>query len=292
MERTVVPPKTRISAAFTDWDLHLFGLWLGARTLPSAPIAGLKCMVLPVEYIRCAETRYILHHLDVRPGQRVLDIGSPKLLSLFLAARVRAEVHATDLVDYFFERYRVYSRVALGQDRSRYHMDREDARTLTYPSGHFERVFSISAIEHIPDDGDSRAIQEIARVLAPGGIACLTVPWSDQGYLEEFKHRGDPDVYWAPGDGEKVFFQRAYDRDMLERRLVRPSGLRLVDLSFWGERTLPIEHVILHRRIPRVARIVLYPAHLLLARLFLRALAETEPSRKKVACLTLRKAEA
>ena len=292
MERTVVPLKTGISAAFTDWDLHLFGLWLGARTLPSAPIAGLKCMVLPVEYIRCAETRYILHHLDVRPGQRVLDIGSPKLLSLFLAARLRAEVHATDLVDYFFERYEVYSRVALGQDRSRYRMDREDARTLTYPSAHFERVFSISAIEHIPDDGDSRAIQEIARVLAPGGIACLTVPWSDQGYLEEFKHRGDPDVYWAPGDGEKVFFQRAYDRDMLERRLVRPSGLRLVDLSFWGERTLPIEHVILHRRIPRVVRIVLYPAHLLLARLFLRPLAETEPSWKKVACLTLRKAEA
>jgi SAM-dependent methyltransferase len=292
MERTGVSPKTDISAAFTDWDLHLFGLWLGARTLPSAPIAGLKCMVLPVEYIRCAETRYILHHLDVRPGQRVLDIGSPKLLSLFLAARLRAEVDATDLVDYFFERYEVYSRVALGQDRNRYRMAGEDARTLTYPSAHFERVFSISAIEHIPDDGDSRAIQEIARVLAPGGIACLTVPWSDEGYLDEFKHRGDPDVYWAPGDGEKVFFQRAYDRDTLERRLVRPSGLRLVDLSFWGERRLPIEHLILHRRIPRVARIVLYPAHLLLARLFLRPLAETEPSRKKVACFTLRKAEA
>jgi hypothetical protein len=59
MERTVVPPKTRISAAFTDWDLHLFGLWLGARTLPSAPIAGLNSIVLPVEYNRCAETRYI-----------------------------------------------------------------------------------------------------------------------------------------------------------------------------------------------------------------------------------------
>jgi SAM-dependent methyltransferase len=292
MERTVGPPKTATSAAFTDWDLHLFGLWLGARTLPSAPIAGLKCLVLPVEYIRCAETRYILQRLDVRPGQRVLDIGSPKLLSLFLAARLRAEVHATDLVDYFFERYEVYSRLALGPERSRYHVGREDARTLTYPSAHFERVFSISAIEHIPDDGDSRAIQEIARVLAPDGIACLTVPWSDHGYLEEFKHRGDPDVYWAPGDGERVFFQRAYDRDMLERRLVRPSGLRLVDLSFWGERTVPVEHVILNRRIPRAARILLYPAHVLLARLFLRPLDETEPSRKKVACFTLRKSEA
>jgi len=300
MGRIVVPPKvgpgdgvvSGNSAAYTDLHLHLFGLWLGARTLPSAPIAGLKSLVLPVEYIRCAETRYILQHLDLGPGQRVLDIGSPKLLSLFLAARLRAEVHATDLVDYFFERYAVYSRVALGRDQSRYHMGREDARSLTFPSEHFERVFSISAVEHIPDEGDSRAMREIGRVLAPGGIACLTVPWSDHGYLEEFKRRGDPDAYWAAGAGETVFFQRAYDRDMLERRLVQPSGLTLVDLSFWGERTVAVEHVILNRRIPRIARVLLYPTHLAFARLFLRRLAEAEPSQKKVACLTLRKAEA
>jgi SAM-dependent methyltransferase len=297
MEGTVVPSRTGPgsdptwgSASYTDWDLHVFGLRLGARTLPSAPIAGLKSLVLPVEYIRCAETRYILQHLDDQPGQRVLDVGSPKLLSLFLAARLRAEVHATDLVDYFFERYDLYSRVVLGRDQRRYLMRREDARHLTYPSGHFDRVFSISAIEHIPDDGDSVAIQEIARVLAPGGTACLTVPWSDHGYLEEFKRRGDPDAYWAPGDGERVFFQRAYDRATLERRLLRPSGLSLVDLSFWGERTIPVEHAILNRRIPRIARILVYPVHLVLARLFLRRLTETEPSKKKVACFTLRKA--
>jgi SAM-dependent methyltransferase len=249
-------------------------------------------MVLPVEYIRCAETRYVLHHLDAQPGQRILDIGSPKLLSLFFAARLRAEVHATDLIDYFFEKYQIYSRMALGHEWQRYCMAREDARALTYPPAHFDRVFSISAIEHIPDDGDSRAIREIARVLTPGGSACLTVPWSDHGYREKFKDREDPDVYWAPGVEERVFFQRAYDRNMLEQRLVRPSGLRLVDLSFWCERTVPVEHVILNRRIPRVGRILLYPAHVGLARLFLRPLEETEPSRKKVACFTLRKVEA
>ncbi len=299
MNGTVVPPKAGpgrdpnwSSSRYTDWDLHAFGLSLGIRTLPSAPIAGLKSLVLPVEYIRCVETRYILQHLDVRPGQRVLDIGSPKLLSLFLAERLQVEVHATDLVDYFFERYDRYSRVALGSEQWRYVMRREDARHLTYPSGRFDRVFSISAIEHIPDEGDSVAIQEIARVLAPGGTACLTVPWSDHGYLEEFKQRGDPDAYWAPGDGERVFFQRAYDRETLEGRLLRRSGLSLGDLSFWGERTIPVEHVILNRRIPRVVRMLAYPAHLVLARLFLRRLTETEPSQKKVACFTLRKAGA
>jgi SAM-dependent methyltransferase len=299
-ERTVVAARmehagdtaVRSSTAYTDLDLHLFGLGLGVRTLPSDPIAGLKSLVLPVEYIRCAETRYILQHLDVRRGHRVLDIGSPKLLSLFLAARLQAEVHATDLLDYFFATYKRYSRVALGRDQGRYHVASEDARNLTYPSAHFDRIFSLSAIEHIPDDGDSSAMQEISRVLAPGGIACVTVPWRDTGYVDEFKHRGDPDAYWVPGDADKVFFQRAYDRDSLERRLVRPSGLTPVDLSFWGERTVPVEHMILNRRVPRIARILLYPAHIVLARLFLRPLAEKEPSRKKVACLTLRKAKA
>jgi SAM-dependent methyltransferase len=290
---TVTPTSARpglaVTSSYTDWDLHLFGLWLGARTLPSSPIAGLKSLALPVEYIRCVETRYVLQHLDIRPDQRVLDIGSPKLLSLFLAARLHAEVHATDLVDYFRDTYTRYSRVALGADQRRFRVRQEDARHLSYAQGHFDGVFSISAIEHIPDEGDSVAIQEIARVLAPGGTACLTVPWSDHGYLEEFKGRGDPDAYWAQGDGERVFFQRAYDRDSLERRLVRPSGLSLVDLSFWGERALPVEDAILNRRIPRIARMLLYPAHIALARLFLRRLTEAEPSHKKVACFTLRK---
>ena len=299
-DRTVVAAKTEhggdsaedSSADYTDLDLYLFGLGLGVRTLPSDLMAGLKSLALPVEYVRCAETRYILQHLDVQRGHRVLDIGSPKLLSLFLATRLQVEVHATDLLDYFFATYARYSRVALGPHQDRYHVASEDARNLRYPSAHFDRIFSVSAIEHIPDDGDSRAMQEISRVLAPGGIACLTVPWRDTGYVEEFKHRGDPDAYWVDGAADRVFFQRAYDRDSLERRLVTPSGLTPVDLSFRGERSVPVERIILNRRVPLLARVALYPAHIVLARLFLRALTEHEPSRKKVACLTLRKAKA
>ena len=82
--------------------LYRFGLSVGARTLSRAPRDAIKRLVLPVEYIRCAEFRYVLEHLDVTANHRVLDIGSPKLLSLFLAARVGAHVWATDLLDYFF----------------------------------------------------------------------------------------------------------------------------------------------------------------------------------------------
>ena len=273
----------------SDWDVYRFGLRVGARTLPVAPRDALKRLVLPVEYIRCAEFRYVLEHLEVVPDHRVLDIGSPKLLSLFLAARVGARVWATDLVDYFFPAYDAYAASVLGAHRERYLMETQDAQGLTYEDGTFDRVFSVSVVEHIPGDGDVAAMGEIARVLKPGGLVCLTVPWSDRGYLEEF-HAPDADAYWVkPSDDGRVFYQRAYDRASMQKRLLSHRRLDVVDVSFWGERRIAVEEAILSRRLPRLARYAMLPAHFALNRLFLRRLTEEEPSRKKVACVTLRK---
>jgi SAM-dependent methyltransferase len=259
---------------------------VGLRTLPVALRHGLKRLILPVEYIRYAENVYVLQHLDVRPGALVLDVGSPKLLSLFLAARRGAHVHATDLLDYFFDASRAYADRVLGAHRDRYVMRTEDARALKYPDDTFDRVFSISTIEHIPDEGDSEAMEELARVLKPGGICCLTVPWRDTGYVEQYKSGGDPEAYWVAATEQRVFYQRAYDRPTLEDRLIKPSGLEVVDVSFWGERHVPGERLLLSQRLLRLA---LLPLHFPFAVWFLSRLGEREPSRKKVACVTLRK---
>ena len=280
------------SNGHSDWDVYRFGLVVGARAFPAAPRHAVKRLLLPVEYIRCAEFRYVLEHLNVTADHRVLDIGSPKLLSLFLASRVGANIWATDLVDDFFPPYAAYAASMLGSEQSRYVIETQDARTLTYRDESFDRVFSVSVVEHIPDDGDARAMQEIARVLKPGGLVCLTVPWSDRGYVEEF-HAPGPDVYWVrSSDQQKVFYQRAYDRGSLQARLLQHDRLELVDLSFWGERRIAVESALLNRRLPRLVRYAMLPAHFALNRLFLRPLGETERSRKKVACLTLRKRSA
>jgi SAM-dependent methyltransferase len=275
--------------SLSDWDVYRFGLRVGARTFRVAPRDALKRLVLPVEYIRCAEFRYVLQHLDVAADHRVLDIGSPKLLSLFLAARVGADVWATDLVDYFFTAYGAYASSVLKDGHGRYHMETQDAQALTYDDEAFDRIFSVSVVEHIPGDGDAAAMQEIARVLKPGGLVCLTVPWSDQGYVEDFQAKGD-DAYWVEGGSEeRVFYQRVYDRDSMNKRLLGQHGLDVIDVSFWGERRIAVEDAILSPRLPRLARYAMLPAHFALNRMFLRPLGETEPSRKKVACVTLRK---
>ena len=74
----------------------------------------------------------------------------------------------------------------------------------------------------------------------------------------------------------------------LKKRLLGHHRLDVVDVSFSGERRIAVEDAILSRRLPRLIRYAMLPAHFALNHLFLRPLAEEEPSRKKVACVTLR----
>jgi SAM-dependent methyltransferase len=49
-----------------------------------------------------------------------------------------------------------------------------DIRALPFAPGTFDIVLATDVIEHIPDDAP--ALDEIARVLKPGGVALITVP--------------------------------------------------------------------------------------------------------------------
>jgi SAM-dependent methyltransferase len=49
-----------------------------------------------------------------------------------------------------------------------------DATAMPFPDASFDRVIAAEVLEHIP--GDQQAMNEIARVLRPGGIAAVTVP--------------------------------------------------------------------------------------------------------------------
>lgn len=50
----------------------------------------------------------------------------------------------------------------------------ESASELTFPDNYFDRVFCISVIEHMEDDIIAKSIQEMERVLKPGGLVLLT----------------------------------------------------------------------------------------------------------------------
>lgn len=218
-------------------DVFRYGLRLGLDLLGHGELQyALPYLIRPVNYWRTAEYRAVLREARFRRSDRILDIGSPKLLSIYLAERLGAEVYATDIEDYFVEKLtRIRELRRIPSDRLQIRV--EDGRRLTFPDGMFDQVYSISVLEHIPDTGDSACIREIARVLKPGGRCLLTVPFSLTSRVEYTKGS----FYWANSSsrrGDQVFYQRRYSEEALQERLIEPSGLRPGKLAFIGERIM------------------------------------------------------
>ncbi|MCC6241894.1 MAG: class I SAM-dependent methyltransferase [Gemmatimonadaceae bacterium] len=216
----------------------LYGFTVGTRLLAGRHIReALPYLIKPVNYWRTVEFAQTVAEADFRSGQRILDIGSPKLLALQLVESLGVELFATDIDGYFMEKMDRARRARnLSADRLR--LEVQDGRQLTYADASFDRVYSVSVIEHIPDDGDSACIAEIVRVLKPGGRAVITVPfWSTS--RTEYKNG---DFYWASSsrdeEGKGTFYQRRYSEEDLRRRLVEPAKPATVRLKYVGERAV------------------------------------------------------
>ncbi len=145
-----------------------------------------------------------------------LDIGSGSSpVPTFLLQRHGAVTYATEMDPVYLKRQQEY-RVTLQLPRSgRFHVQAEDATHLSFNDNSMDFISVISTIEHIPGDGDSRAMAEFERVLRPGGRVVVTVPASPS-YQE-----AESTFYYAG-------FERRYDAAALRDRLHR-TGLKLID---------------------------------------------------------------
>jgi SAM-dependent methyltransferase len=89
----------------------------------------------------------------------------------------------------------------------------------------------VSVIEHVPGDGDSAMVREIARILRPGGIAALTFPFRAEYAEEHVTH----DLYGQRYEGEPLFFYRHYDAGAVQRRLLDPADLEVIERTVWAK---------------------------------------------------------
>lgn len=91
---------------------------------------------------------------------------------------------------------------------------REDVTALRLPGATFDGVISLDVLEHVPDY--PAALREFARVLRPGGVLALTVPFhhaladsrriawfDDAGQLQ---HAGEPEYHGDPISGGVLCF--------------------------------------------------------------------------------------
>ena len=156
--------------------------------------------------------------IPIRPGQRVLDLGCGGGRHAFEVYRRGGNVVAFDL-----------DPAELGPVRGMFAAMREageagpraeattvsgDATGMPFGDGAFDRVIAAEVLEHVLDD--QRAMNELARVLRPGGLAAVTVPsWLPERIcwaLSEEYHE-------VPGGHVRI-----YTRVELEAKLAR-AGL-------------------------------------------------------------------
>ncbi len=237
-----------LSAAFR---CYFAGLGIGLRTMGAGQWkGGLKFFIYPVGYWRFWPHAYVWEEFRKLDKPRVFDLGSPKMMSLILAEGGAGSVTASDLNDErIFSRYKSVADL-LGMRN--YRAEYQDGRKLTYADNSFDFVYSISVIEHIPETGDTEALQEFRRVLKPGGVAVVEVPYRHERD-QRFTHY---DSKGAPV-AEPIFYERFYDSAWLKERL-EIDGLKLEKRIILGEH-IPIDPWIATPRLPRVLRVLLLP---------------------------------
>jgi SAM-dependent methyltransferase len=113
---------------------------------------------------------------DVRPGQRVLDVGAGSGNAAIPAALAGADVVACDLTPELFEAGR---RVAAEQG-AQLTWQEADAEALPFGDAEFDTVLSCVGVMFAPHH--RQAAGEMVRVCRPGGTIGL-LSWTPQGFI-------------------------------------------------------------------------------------------------------------
>jgi ubiquinone/menaquinone biosynthesis C-methylase UbiE len=114
--------------------------------------------------------------LDLRSGQKVLDVAAGNGNVSLAAARRWCDVTASDYVPALLER----ARERAGAERLNIEFREADAEALPFPDGSFDVVLSTFGVMFTPDQ--DRAAAELIRVCRHGGKIGLA-NWTPEGFI-------------------------------------------------------------------------------------------------------------
>jgi SAM-dependent methyltransferase len=155
--------------------------------------------------------------LDLRAGEKVLDVAAGNGNATLAAARRWAEVVSTDYVEALLER----GRARAGAEGLPVKFEQADAEKLPYADASFDVVISTFGVMFTPDQ--ERAAAEMTRVCKPGGRIGL--------------------ANWTPGSFIGEVFK------LIGRYIPPPTGLK--SPALWGTETRLRE--LFGQRIDRIA---------------------------------------
>ncbi|MBC7234727.1 MAG: methyltransferase domain-containing protein [Chloroflexi bacterium] len=196
---------------------------LAASTLSRTQWAELEAMLRnesDVAYRR--RVRTIFSYLELAPGQTVLDCGT----GMGFYVRAIAELYPSCRVYGLDYEERV---LRYGQQHLRGRqvlLVRGDVHHLALAGESVDRVVMSEVLEHLADD--RAALAEVWRVLKPGGILALTVPYKHYPYWYDPINRLAEDLFQrpirrGPFAGIWANHERLYDQEGL-LEVVRGAG--------------------------------------------------------------------
>jgi SAM-dependent methyltransferase len=196
------------------------GIRLLAKARGSADLSRASQMLLmPMDSTRYFEFDFVDRAVRGLPVKRYLDVSSPRLVPVLLAAArpgVVVDMINPDGKDLAESRALVRS-AGLSDRIALHHCLVDDA---PFPAETFDLITCISVLEHIPDDG--AALSAMIEMLKPGGTLVLSLPCRSRAADQYIDH----DEYGLlESDAEGfVFWQRYYDSDSLRGRVFSVAG--------------------------------------------------------------------
>lgn len=177
------------------------------------------------EYSRYAEYRAVSNGIAFAPPARLLDVGAGKSIFPWLLAKRGFSITTIDKDPNELQRGRdLASSVGmcdfLRDGCLQYQL--ADATNLPFEDASYEAAYAVSALDHLEGKGDTQAVHEMARVVKPNGRVIISVPFGK--FPEE-----------SPQTWRIHYFERTYDYASLHTRIIRPSSLDLLNITYLGE---------------------------------------------------------
>jgi 2-polyprenyl-3-methyl-5-hydroxy-6-metoxy-1,4-benzoquinol methylase len=118
--------------------------------------------LLGVDFSSCFEYSCCINKLNIQKHDGVLDVGALKSCFPLFLVKKGANVIALDVDERVYNQKKYAKKVGLNfsnDNDNAFDVKIGDARKIDFPDSSFDAVTCISAIEHIPGDGDIEAVK-------------------------------------------------------------------------------------------------------------------------------------
>ena len=219
---------------------------VGLATIGSAweRLAHVLINVGDLSYRRRIQT--VAEYLAPQPEHQILDLGAGEgFVSLALREAFGCRVVALDAAHSI-----LHQGVGRASSESEQIWTLGDGARLPFRDGSFDGLVCSEVLEHVHDDAS--VVQEIARVLKPGGVAALTVPcgnypalWDPLNWVRErlgLGHFSPDSGFWG---GLWAMHLRLYRPDEFRELVAGEECLDVTDFEGLTRWCLPFNHMLL-----------------------------------------------